>query len=249
MDGLVAAGMIEERRRGAECDLHLTRGRARRRSTKLTEARRNGLTELLEGWNPEEHPEIIEMVKDLAHSLLADDERLVADAMPEPAGAGAGAGGRVPGPGPAGSRGPPGRPEVLGVRARRPEGEVSARGRPARSPVRPMASSPISAAPSTGGASRRTSTARGATSWTPARHALVEGDVAGVEHAAAEHDLDRFVLQVEPDDGGPDERGDLVGQRVGRLAGERVAVGGRVEEHARQLEEAAVGDGAGVDAA
>ena len=52
---------------------------------KLTEARRSGLTELLEGWNPEEHPEVIEMVKDLAHSLLADDERLVADAMPHAA--------------------------------------------------------------------------------------------------------------------------------------------------------------------
>jgi hypothetical protein len=49
---------------------------------RLTEARRRGLTELLEGWNPEEHPEVIEMVKDLAHSLLANDERLVADAMP-----------------------------------------------------------------------------------------------------------------------------------------------------------------------
>ena len=43
---------------------------------------RSGLTELLEGWNPEEHPEVIEMVKQLAHALLADDERMVADAMP-----------------------------------------------------------------------------------------------------------------------------------------------------------------------
>ena len=68
---------------------------------KLTEARRKGLTELLEGWNPEEHPEIIEMVKDLAHALLADDERMVADAMPEPAGVGAGAGsGSASGSGP-----------------------------------------------------------------------------------------------------------------------------------------------------
>ncbi len=67
-------------------------GRARRRCEKLTEARRAGLTELLEGWNPEEHPEIIEMVKDLAHSLLADDERLVADAMPH-VGAGVAEGG------------------------------------------------------------------------------------------------------------------------------------------------------------
>jgi DNA-binding MarR family transcriptional regulator len=81
VDGLLAAGMVEERRRGAECDLYLTDvGTAA--LGKLTEARRAGLTELLDGWNPEEHPEIIEMVKDLAHSLLADDERLVADAMP-----------------------------------------------------------------------------------------------------------------------------------------------------------------------
>jgi DNA-binding MarR family transcriptional regulator len=81
MDGLLAAGMVEERRRGAECDLSLTEAGTAALG-KLAEARRTGLTELLDGWNPEEHPEIIEMVKDLAHSLLADDERLVADAMP-----------------------------------------------------------------------------------------------------------------------------------------------------------------------
>ncbi len=83
--------MIEERRRGAECDLSLTNAGTAALG-KLTEARRAGLTELLEGWNPEEHPEIIEMVKDLAHSLLADDTRLVADAMPRVA-TGAGAAG------------------------------------------------------------------------------------------------------------------------------------------------------------
>ena len=93
VDGLLAAGMIEERRRGAECDLALT-GAGTAALDKLTEARRTGLTELLDGWNPEEHPEIIAMVKDLAHSLLADDERLVADAMPHVA-AGVGGGGGV----------------------------------------------------------------------------------------------------------------------------------------------------------
>jgi EmrB/QacA subfamily drug resistance transporter len=93
VDGLLTAGMIEERRRGAECDLSLTKA-GTAALDKLTEARRAGLTELLEGWNPEEHPEIIQMVKDLAHSLLADDKRLVADAMPRvAAGAGAGASG------------------------------------------------------------------------------------------------------------------------------------------------------------
>ena len=92
VDGLVSAGMIREHQRGPDCDLHLTDA-GTQALDKLTEARRRGLTELLEGWNPEEHPEVIELVKRLAHSLLADDERLVADAMPrEPAAAGAGSG-------------------------------------------------------------------------------------------------------------------------------------------------------------
>jgi MFS family permease len=85
VDGLVSAGMIEERHRGDDCDLHLTTAGSVALG-RLTEARRLGLTELLEGWNPEEHPELIEMVKNLAHSLLADDARLVADAMPHHAG-------------------------------------------------------------------------------------------------------------------------------------------------------------------
>ncbi len=95
VDGLVAAGMIEERSRGAGagCDLSLTPA-GTTALEKLTEARRTGLTELLDGWNPEEHPELIELVKDLAHSLLADDERLVADVMPQvPAGVAGGGGG------------------------------------------------------------------------------------------------------------------------------------------------------------
>jgi DNA-binding MarR family transcriptional regulator len=89
VDGLASAGMIEERRRGAECDIYLTKSGSDAVS-KLTDARRRGLTELLEGWNPDEHPEVIEMVKELAHSLLADDDRLVADAMPHAAVAGSG---------------------------------------------------------------------------------------------------------------------------------------------------------------
>ena len=46
--------------------------------TRVTEAQRRSLTELLEGWNPEQHPEVVAMVKDLADALLADDERLLA---------------------------------------------------------------------------------------------------------------------------------------------------------------------------
>ena len=92
--GLVAAGMVLVVQNGADHDVTLTpAGRAA--MDRLTEARRAGLTELLEGWNPREHPEIIAMVKDLASSLLADDEKMVKDALPprtETAAAATGAG-------------------------------------------------------------------------------------------------------------------------------------------------------------
>ena len=79
--GLVEADMVAEIHRGAERDLALTpTGLAA--IDRLTEARRNGLTELLEGWNPQEHPEVIAMVKDLAGALLADDERMLDDVRP-----------------------------------------------------------------------------------------------------------------------------------------------------------------------
>jgi EmrB/QacA subfamily drug resistance transporter len=48
---------------------------------KLTAARRAGLTELLEGWDPAAHPELEELVRRLARELLADDEKLLADAQ------------------------------------------------------------------------------------------------------------------------------------------------------------------------
>jgi EmrB/QacA subfamily drug resistance transporter len=51
---------------------------------KLTIARRQSLTEVLEGWDPEDHPEVIDMVRDLARALLADDDKLLAAAWPIP---------------------------------------------------------------------------------------------------------------------------------------------------------------------
>ena len=51
---------------------------------RLTVARRESLTELLEGWDPEDHPEVVEMIRNLAHALMADDDRLLADARPSP---------------------------------------------------------------------------------------------------------------------------------------------------------------------
>jgi DNA-binding MarR family transcriptional regulator len=83
LDGLSSAGMVETHQRGPDCDLRLTSNGVATLD-RLTEARRSSLTELLEGWDLEEHPEVIEMVKNLAHALLADDQRLVADAMPRP---------------------------------------------------------------------------------------------------------------------------------------------------------------------
>ncbi len=47
---------------------------------RLTVARRDSMTELLEGWDPETHPEVVEMVRHLAKALLADDDKLLADA-------------------------------------------------------------------------------------------------------------------------------------------------------------------------
>jgi DNA-binding MarR family transcriptional regulator len=82
IEGLLGAGMVTKVTRGTESDLVLTSA-GEAAMTQLTEARRSGLTELLDGWSPEEHPELVDMVKDLATNLMADDERLVADALPK----------------------------------------------------------------------------------------------------------------------------------------------------------------------
>ena len=82
----------------------------------------------------------------------------------------------------------------------------------------------------------------------PVGHAGVEGGVGRVEDAAAEDHLDHLVLEVEPNDGSPHERRDLVGQGVGRLAGRSVALGRGVEEDAGQFEEPVVRERPGVDA-
>jgi DNA-binding MarR family transcriptional regulator len=47
---------------------------------RLSAARRAGFTELLDGWDPDAHPEIGDMVRRLAHELLADDDKMLADA-------------------------------------------------------------------------------------------------------------------------------------------------------------------------
>jgi len=47
---------------------------------RLTKARQDSLSELLEGWDPGEHPEVVAMIHELARVLMADDDRLLADA-------------------------------------------------------------------------------------------------------------------------------------------------------------------------
>ncbi|MGH9080702.1 MAG: MFS transporter, partial [Acidimicrobiales bacterium] len=47
---------------------------------RLTAARRDSMTELLDGWDPEAHPEVIDLVRHLAQALMADDDKLLADA-------------------------------------------------------------------------------------------------------------------------------------------------------------------------
>ncbi len=54
---------------------------------RLTAARRSGLTELLDGWDVGAHPEVAAMVSQLATALLADDDKMLADARPVPASA------------------------------------------------------------------------------------------------------------------------------------------------------------------
>lgn len=79
VDALVVNGMVDADRQPDGCNLNLTHS-GKDAIDRLVSARRAGLTELLEGWNPDSHPEIGEMVRKLAHELLADDERLLADA-------------------------------------------------------------------------------------------------------------------------------------------------------------------------
>jgi DNA-binding MarR family transcriptional regulator len=79
IDSLVAADMLERSDGTEHCSLSLTDS-GRDAIDRLTAARRASMTDLLAGWDPEAHPEIIDMVRHLATELLADDNKLLADA-------------------------------------------------------------------------------------------------------------------------------------------------------------------------
>jgi DNA-binding MarR family transcriptional regulator len=83
VDSLVEAGMVAHDSEAPDHHLVLT-GSGKAALGRLTVARRDSMTELLEGWDPETHPEVVDMVRHLANALLADDEKLLADAKPAP---------------------------------------------------------------------------------------------------------------------------------------------------------------------
>ena len=76
---LEAEGMVECVERGDRPRLVLTDA-GDDAIDRLTTARRESLSELLEGWDTSEHPEVVEMIRELARVLMADDDRLLADA-------------------------------------------------------------------------------------------------------------------------------------------------------------------------
>jgi EmrB/QacA subfamily drug resistance transporter len=80
VEGLAEAGLVERRGDPGEgCEFVLTDD-GDEAIGRLRAARRAALTDLLDGWDPDAHPEIGEMIRRLAHELLADDEKLLADA-------------------------------------------------------------------------------------------------------------------------------------------------------------------------
>jgi len=85
IDALVSAGMVSRvERDGTHAFVVTPAGDGA--IEKLTIARRQSLTEVLEGWDPEDHPEVVDMVRELAKALLADDDKLLAAARPTRAG-------------------------------------------------------------------------------------------------------------------------------------------------------------------
>jgi MFS family permease len=86
VDALVEAGMVERVVVDGAHTVVVTPA-GEEAIEKLTIARRQSLTDVLEGWDPEDHPEVVEMIRHLAQALMADDDRLLADAHPSPSAA------------------------------------------------------------------------------------------------------------------------------------------------------------------
>ena len=83
VDSLVAAGMVDRGAATVGTASWSSPTRGSQALEQLTAARRDSMTELLEGWDPEAHPEVVEHDPHLAKALLADDDKLLADARSE----------------------------------------------------------------------------------------------------------------------------------------------------------------------
>ena len=79
LDQLVIAGMIRRATDADGANLTLT-ATGRDGISRLVDARRVGLANLLDGYSPEEIPELSELLRKLARQLLADDNALLRDA-------------------------------------------------------------------------------------------------------------------------------------------------------------------------
>ena len=78
---LVAAGLIKRDSQDKAVQVGVTPA-GRSVIARLTAARRDGLVELLDGWSPQQHPELADRLAELAHELLADDHQLLREAEP-----------------------------------------------------------------------------------------------------------------------------------------------------------------------
>jgi EmrB/QacA subfamily drug resistance transporter len=78
---LAAAAMVRPSPAGQDHAIVLS-GAGRDAVDRLTDARRDGLSDLLDGLSPGQHPELTEMLRTLARDLLADDDALLRDAEP-----------------------------------------------------------------------------------------------------------------------------------------------------------------------
>ena len=76
VESLVAAGMIEPVATSTKTVMVLT-SLGREATHKLMTARCDSLADVLEGWNPEVHPEVIAMIIDVAKRCIDSDGHLV----------------------------------------------------------------------------------------------------------------------------------------------------------------------------
>jgi DNA-binding MarR family transcriptional regulator len=73
------AGLIEMPQRLGQCEFSLTKD-GQQAAKRLLTIRRAAFTQMLAGRDPDAHPEIGQMIRQLAHELHADDAKLLADA-------------------------------------------------------------------------------------------------------------------------------------------------------------------------